>query len=721
MYSAISYIFRIRIFRGILIQLRPFSFVVINLFLNTTYLLCCTISHQFNDKYVTIKNVSQIDRILKQVSKNTSLEFKTDSQIYKEVILVDVNKARLLDFMNYLAHTLNCTLKETEHGYKLLRTEEDKERVFSTDRLLRKKNLDKYFQKEKDFLKTNDTPKKQIEVTLDALRRVKYELENNIKLSSGTYNVFLNTPIDILLKRILIDIGSERLSAIPYFQPITYSDFPNQSQLPLQINIKKHFEDFLAANNLMGEKISDPIFSDEIVKPWSGNILGKVIKVNDYGKLHLDLMCTPFDLFASITLYSKDGERINHSDYSIPLRNDEFSNIDFLEIKNETFELSKLSTEFLKIAPSGSAISSSISPFALGEIPSKDLHDALMNPEEYDPLSFLASDLIQELSSEGKYNVMARIDDNYLDEIRSAIRNNRVSIGFALELLSLKHTIEKENDWIIIKPRNALVCELTRLDRTSLKKFVQNCFNKNNISLKDYSRLYFENGEGISVNLIDDIYYAYLYFRFPIKSEYPAFQLPRWLYFLLGSLNDEQWEYLMQGNKLDIARLTQEQKQFVINWAKRGFRALRRVDPSDESIPDILLTGSECLPFGIRANTLFYVDSNHVDALLNVSLVPPGLPDMVLNLPQDTSTIARVFAENKRFGEVSNLDEMLPGTYYVGKKQQLTFTIEIYPGIALSANYSGLFTSDNRKISYKDIPQNIKDSIIQTAQSMIIR
>lgn len=527
MYSAISYIFRIRIFRGILIQLRPFSFVVINLFLNTTYLLCCTISHQFNDKYVTIKNVSQIDRILKQVSKNTSLEFKTDSQIYKEVILVDVNKARLLDFMNYLAHTLNCTLKETEHGYKLLRTEEDKERVFSTDRLLRKKNLDKYFQKEKDFLKTNDTPKKQIEVTLDALRRVKYELENNIKLSSGTYNVFLNTPIDILLKRILIDIGSERLSAIPYFQPITYSDFPNQSQLPLQINIKKHFEDFLAANNLMGEKISDPIFSDEIVKPWSGNILGKVIKVNDYGKLHLDLMCTPFDLFASITLYSKDGERINHSDYSIPLRNDEFSNIDFLEIKNETFELSKLSTEFLKIAPSGSAISSSISPFALGEIPSKDLHDALMNPEEYDPLSFLASDLIQELSSEGKYNVMARIDDNYLDEIRSAIRNNRVSIGFALELLSLKHTIEKENDWIIIKPRNALVCELTRLDRTSLKKFVQNCFNKNNISLKDYSRLYFENGEGISVNLIDDIYYAYLYFRFPIKSEYPAFQLPR--------------------------------------------------------------------------------------------------------------------------------------------------------------------------------------------------
>lgn len=177
----------------------------------------------------------------------------------------------------------------------------------------------------------------------------------------------------------------------------------------------------------------------------------------------------------------------------------------------------------------------------------------------------------------------------------------------------------------------------------------------------------------------------------------------------------------MQGNKLDIARLTQEQKQFVINWAKRGFRALRRVDPSDESIPDILLTGSECLPFGIRANTLFYVDSNHVDALLNVSLVPPGLPDMVLNLPQDTSTIARVFAENKRFGEVSNLDEMLPGTYYVGKKQQLTFTIEIYPGIALSANYSGLFTSDNRKISYKDIPQNIKDSIIQTAQSMIIR
>jgi predicted RNase H-like nuclease len=57
----------------------------------------------------------------------------------------------------------------------------------------------------------------------------------------------------------------------------------------------------------------------------------------------------------------------------------------------------------------------------------------------------------------------------------------------------------------------------------------------------------------------------------------------------------------------------------------------------------------------------------------------------------------------------------------VGKKQQITFTIEIYPGIALVANYSGLFTSDNRKVSYKDIPQNIKDSIIQTAQSIIIR
>ncbi len=670
---------------------------------------------------IQLEIMNRVDKIIERISKISTLNLYVSKELKNEVIFVSIKEVKLSELKKFLAQSLNSSWNETERGYELYRTVKDTEQVISADKLHRISMFDKHFKEEKDFLKTNDTPEKQIQVTLDTLRRVKYELENNIRPSSGTYSVFLNAPIDILLKRILIDIGSERLSAIPYFQPITFSDIPNQAQLPLQANIKKYFEDFLVANSLISEKISDPIFADEVVKPWSDNILGKVIKVNDYGKLHLDLMCTPSGLFANITLYSKDGKRINHSGYSIPLRNDEFDNIDFLETKTETLELSKLSAEFLKIAPSGSAISSPISPFALGEIPSKELHDALLDPVEHDPLTFLVYDLVKGLSSEGKYNVIARIDDNYLDEIRSAIRNNRISTDLALKLLTLQHTVEKENNWIIIKPKNDFVCELTRLDRTSLKKFAQNCFNNNNISLKDYSRLYFENGDGISINLIDDIYYAYLYFRLPIKSEYPAFQLPGWLYFLLGSLNDEQWKYLMQGNKLDIARLTQEQKQFVINWAKGGFRALRRVDPSDESIPDILLTGSECLPFGIRANTLFYVDSNHVDALLNVSLVPHGSPDMALNLPQDTSTIARVFAEKRRFGEVSNLDEMLQGTYYVGKKLQITFTIEIYPGIALVANYSGLFTSNNRKISYKDIPQNIKDSIIQTAQSMIIR
>ncbi|MCH8274300.1 MAG: hypothetical protein IH851_05875 [Armatimonadetes bacterium] len=642
------------------------------------------------------------------LSEQSGVKVRVAAPLADEVLVLKAKDVPLSQIMDRLAEVLHAEWEEAEDGYLLSRPKDLQEELERKDHAERAAAIQRYLDEDAKHLASLETAEQRAQAATRSLRQVLIDRNNRIRNEYGSFSPDLDAPADLLLKRMLISIGSDELASIPYYKPVAYSTRSTAAQRPLGPEAAGFIQEYIETETALLGLPDDPSLSDDFIRPWVDRVFGAARKPGGVGKVLVFCWQYRDALHCVSAVYTKDGSvrSIGFRRYRLSRRGSGDGSDEVIKPGGDV-SLSALSREFHDLFPHDPNM---YLPYQMDPSPkrlSAGLRQSLLNPEQSDPLSFTVTDAVFGVADASDSMLVGCLSDSMLQSVRQSISGSSVSLGSFVNLAeNAGDSIERKDGWLVIKPRNPVACERYRLPRDPLGRFTRAIHEAGKIGLRSYSRLYFESGDPVPASALDD-HYIWMLVAAGVRPMTGS-PLDRWLYYLLGSLSDSQWQLLNRGRVIDVGALSPVQKGFVQDWAASGVSITHRAPgPENEDIPDLMLPGSECIPLGVRSGTPFTVERTQRTAIVNVKRADADATDAIFNWPLDASKIGQIAGDLIHGNAVSGPGDLMSGTYRLGSQEWLKFTIEIRPGIILTRDYRGetTYEADAKPMTYDQLPE----------------
>ncbi len=342
--------------------------------------------------------------------------------------------------------------------------------------------------------------------------------------------------------------------------------------------------------------------------------------------------------------------------------------------------------------------------------PSKNLLDILLNPLERDWLALGPAEALRGIAQSLNANLVACLPDKLIDIARLATAGNQINTEHFISLCTLNGLeLLYQDGWLLVRPTYPLAEERIRIPRQALQTFMRTAWRQRQIDLRTYCLLSYQSGTSAWENPLDDFGIQALQACGVQTLQLPL--PPRWLCLLLGSLSDTQWQMLHDGMEIPLRTLTPEQKTLVQAWAGSHAQPCERdTTVAGVLIPDLLLTGTEAIPWGLPWDASLRAIKTLKPVIANPIPADPGAPDAFLNEPVHPERLARWAS-----GLIppDNLEQLLNRRYLLGEQEWFTYQINLRPGILLQAHYPGKtsFPKNAIPLSYKDLPASFREEV----------
>ncbi|GIV03523.1 MAG: hypothetical protein D6724_05490 [Armatimonadetes bacterium] len=633
---------------------------------------------------------------------------KVDPEVAGEVVVSRYSEEDARVVPEKLAFVLHATWDPV--GRRIRRTREEQ-------RALESASLEERIQRYRIALaklgevRTVQDAGEQANRVIAAYRQLQYDLANAIHdPSTGVFNPRLDLPTSDLMRQILVDLGAAHLAQLPIGKTTVLSSQPTAAQVPLKTDVKPWLSAFEETMRIVAEQFPDDLRSDRRLAPYVSALFEQVERAKSgAAKVNAFVLRRSDRVTLQVAVYSASGSIIAVE--ATTLRPEVKPAGVSLKVDEEAFaRLSALTIEFNQIVPGRRPDTVVDSPIAHGVKPSERLHYGMLHPEEHDPLAYNVADALIGLAEHLDRRLMACVCDSLFSEVEPLIQQRGINLSDFLEVLSREHEIQTDGDWILIRPKDPIGCEESRLQREALGSFVRAAWSDGGVSFRNYCRFRYDARQQDIDPRIHDRYAHYLFLLTRGAVTEGIVPYPPVAYFF-GSFSDAEWPVLTRdGATVRLANLTPEQQSFVLEFT--GFVARACTLEGEPVVPEAWMTSSECLPRGLLAESILTVSRRTETRIRRATWPYSADEDRFLTTaqtPEQVGWILRSMAQTS--GRAFEPSGVLNGEYEVGAVEVLTFSFRLREGVKYEVTAELGFRPVSGPYRYNELPLEIRRAI----------
>jgi hypothetical protein len=649
---------------------------------------------------------SQVRHILVSLSERYSIHLRAEAPLNNEVILLKANNVDVKEIMENIAFVLHAQWEREKEGhYVLRRPPSTLQELTRRDNEERESLLKTLLGKIEEQLNSLPDSERWANEALNLLR------ERLLQPAPQPFSPLAQT----LLHKTLWRLGPSVLASLPYHRVVVFSNRPTPAQRALPSNFSDDLHQYVQACKTLLDALPASLEEKWRAHPALKPALQQIRNSLAVTKCLLFVRLELNQLWACLALYDSNGKKIAVAAHFYPLRKDSPVPEFFPKLTRTLITPSPEWQELHRLYPWDPT-----EPFQeeKGIYPPEGmdrLAEYILTPDKRDPLSFGATDGIWGLAEALGAKVIACLPDSLMEVARSSTSAAGLDLKKFLQGACF-HNVEVryQNEWLLLRPANPLQCERSRVPREALQTLLQSAWAKRQFDFRAFCVFSEKAGSSAWESPVED--YSMRLLESLGTKPLPLPLPPRWLCRLLGSLSDTLWEQLQQGLAVPLTTLSPGQKEYVLAWASEGPSPCVPKSPElSEEIPDLQLTGTECVPLGLPLTTQLVALRHTTDVILNPAPAELTSYDAFFNTPASPKKLAQWAANLISQGVFSSLEEILDREYLFGQQTWLTYQIELVPGIVLESSYPAEISlpRGSSPLRYRDLPASFRQEVEQ--------
>jgi hypothetical protein len=565
------------------------------------------------------------DHILADLSKQAGIPLKTSPELSKEVLLISVKDVPTAELLKRIATVTAGQWLEQDSELRLVADQGAREQQRQTV----------LAQKTQVLTKALDDLRGKMTGQPPAPGTAPVPSGEDIPSDS----VFSTKGIAELL---VSELDPQTLAAMSKDDRLVLSDNPNAMQLKLPEIPSGKVDESIKEHNKMAAEMQKakeqnteqmPPGTEEIMEMMGTNsiyeqIPGPPTKVilsieQPGGGAMMFGMGQPM---ATLRFYDANGKVTFTEQSAIPGKNDFEETLAKVTGKSDSKDVKEApkgkKIEFSAICKEFKGLSL-VGGMSTGKLPnfSADLKNRMLHPDQFDPLSFTASEALKAVAAEKQEQLIADLPDAVSDSFMAG-RDEAVTTGEYLESVKDAVSLNEKSGWLQVTPVDSTASRLDRVDRKSLAILLASAQAKGLPSLDDMAAYAVANE---ATNLYAGVTSPYMLAYVPGVMTSMMLGGNDWKTLrLYGLMSPDQREVLRKGEPISYDGLTLEEKAIVQAMVYGGGASLQETRPNDQpkknffgldfladmlpmnmgQIQDFLQEPTECLPQGLTSSVV---------------------------------------------------------------------------------------------------------------------
>ncbi|KXK10261.1 MAG: hypothetical protein UZ18_ATM001002559 [Armatimonadetes bacterium OLB18] len=628
---------------------------------------------------------SPLESIVVELSRISSRTLRVSPDLKREVVGIQARGITLDDVLSRLARVCEAEWEDQGSFLYLRRTPDRQKEIERRDIAQRAKQISEYLSELSQGLSSFGTA---YERAREAVRRFELMLRGKDKgvwSSDATGALELFLPSEVLLKRVLIATGSDRLAALPYLETVVLSSNPTPRQSTFPAKIDSILREYAEEQAWFVAAAAEGRFSEEhpLFTSWWKSLQSQPTDFESIGKVILSCRNEGSRIWCLLQVFDRKGELRATATRLLPLPVEAVEANAAEEVPGSiVFRPGGTCAEVVRLLAVADLFSLSTPRSPGPHVVSQALLNSCSSPDRADPIAVLLGGLLEFTEAELGQPVIARLPDSCVTIVSQIGEKQGVPLRSLLRFLVDRHGVRIENasGWLQIFPHNSVACERDRLDRNSLKRIVVSGMEQSRVTLRDAALLYYQGNTGAFRN---PIIAAYLNILANGQVKVPPLDLPYPLFSLLGSLSEQEWRRLIDGESLAMSAKSTSSKWFFEQWCSHGAGFDSWLGPGvtqrtalgiASAVPDLLLLGTEAMPSGCGEETWLQLQFGRTWSL-QLSEHPPESAMLVpAEIEFSVENLARLCFNVILEGIAERVSEVLKGSWRVSQGVKLTIT-----------------------------------------------
>ncbi len=592
---------------------------------------------------------SPIAKVLPDLSKACGTTFKWAPQTAADVVVLSIKDKPVSEIMKRIAQATGAEWAKEEDGYRLTRSESLNRKQQQDETSERATNIKEALAKLS--AKIAEIPRMDADAARKAIEEGKAgggdfvtstgTMRRTIRSSgNGTIQMMGGSPSEPSARaiiKLLSKISPTELAQITPSTRLVYSTQANRMQRQLPGNSAAVMNDYVAEQKVFAEVAGETDSGrPTLVAPGSSS--PTPLEAGLPTKTLLVL--TRFGMFdalnAQILVFDDKGATIETGFFSISPESKPAEVKDLKSDSDGPIPFSDLSKEFLKLMPSmggeggkmqvvmisidgGNVFGATNGSNGPTPVLSPQWRERILNPDKFDPLSTVPSDLFLGAGDQRNEDLVACLPDSVLARAVGRARGNGITPGelFAEAQRSWELTVDEAEGWLVIRPRRLYAARTDRVDRLALGSMLRTLDAKGRLTLDDLAAYAFKQPENQGPGALDQMYMKLINPAIAEKEFIRNLQGQRDILKLYGTLNQGQRQTLGSGRSLILGSLTGTQYALVTSLVYNSMDGPQIQGDRSALPPDA--------PIGRRQQRMRIID---VSGLLHerTELLPAGVP-----------------------------------------------------------------------------------------------
>lgn len=482
-------------------------------------------------------------------------------------------------------------------------------------------------------------------------------------------NPEIRAPIDVLLDRMLIELGPNGLAGLPLHKPHVYALKPNGRQsrmagLERAVDEYQEAERYVALTALRADPRWERAMASARSEDGAEQALFTVVPMEQRA-------------FVQVAVYGRSGARRALAGRTL--------NADAAKVQDPDPRWIDLSPQWsarlalFPVMKPGFDLAAQTRPKADGEWWAGE------------PLEWAMSDALQDLSVRRGKPVAAVLSDRLFDLALECVDGTRLDVAKLFDRAGRNGILEWTvvSGWLVGKPKNPAREERTRIDRPALARLLASSTKRGHIDLSDYCAFWRACGAAPADATLDD--------QFLATAGAAGVQLShvRWwrymAYRALGAMPETVRKRLWAGEAVPLSALGADARALLDDWSCYSCAEMERAPGA--TVADRFLAGTEAAPGRFPGDAV-------------VRLVRPTVA--VLRSLDGPARLRQDFAVEDLASVVFQRSD-LAGRWALSSREDAEFIVELGTGARLAARSRGPVGATPREYpSWDALPEEVR-------------
>lgn len=692
---------------------------------------------------------SRASVLIPELGKKLGLDLRTMAQTENEVILIQVHDVTIKDLLDHLATAANAQWKADHKIYHLVRPDKLSIRAEAKEREARVDLVSQFLRTDAEKLKAipvwnGDQAKALAKAAHEALDNEEDNPNPPRRARARPQSFVDQAPGSVAVHQLLQQIGPEELAQIGPGQRVVFALHPTSTQIPLPRDSEgiiaefvRNQREYAEAFNQTGTPDQAMVMSRQIgvvpaLEPGNPALgIGQAVLIAYRNSVQMfssgvglqlkllvadtngaSLASGSANVFQRIPQEAPAVEPDGSNPISVSERDSEFASLFGRQLRlNLPIMLGRtwdnLPTLFSRIK----GVSGSVAFYSAPRQPapvyrvSAELRRQLLQPETFDPLSFVVGDSLKAATESLHLNLVADLPDSSLAPFSQEFTGQGKHAG-ANDLLRFTCPkaglqVKRDDSWVVLSPEKPEEAAALRVDRVGLGKVLRSIESKNLVDLDDLAGYAAAQEKSVKDVDLDGNYLQIL--AGPLGRRAIALnQNPNALK-IYGARTPAQRAAISSNGSISLSSLTPEQVRWLTDDVFNSVDGPTLAGPKPNGAPPRQMVArdnlkserTQILPNGIRPDGRLTFTVTAEKGYYGRD--PETGASAFLTIPE---IAARQFQkERPQFGTPPDYK-----TYQMASKSTITLQFDLGNGVSLSRSLDGVaFDPNSQAVAFNEI------------------